>query len=100
MGSNYSTNFNMPSVDTKINNNVLQQTNAADNYDRYQYQDNTIRQAAGDVVTDVIGNSRSKVRKKMPREFSGVIDELLYVDNTDDNKTEYYSELINSNLAA
>lgn len=24
MGSNYSTNFNMPSVDTKINNNVLQ----------------------------------------------------------------------------
>ena len=25
MGSNYSTNFNMPSVDTKINNNVLQQ---------------------------------------------------------------------------
>ena len=36
---------------------VLQQTNAADNYDRYQYQDNTIRQAAGDVVTDVINNS-------------------------------------------
>lgn len=57
MGSNYSTNFNMPSVDTKINNNVLQQTSAADNYDRYQYQDNTIRQAAGDVVTDVINNS-------------------------------------------
>lgn len=57
MDSNYSTNFNMPSVDTKINNNVLQQTNAADNYDRYQYQDNTIRQAAGDVVTDVINNS-------------------------------------------
>ena len=57
MGSNYSTNFNMTSVDTKINNNVLQQTNAADNYDRYQYQDNTIRQAAGDVVTDVINNS-------------------------------------------
>ena len=47
----------MPSVNTKINNNVLQQTNAADNYDRYQYQDNTIRQVAGDVVTDVIGNS-------------------------------------------
>lgn len=57
MGSNYSTNFNMPSVNTKINNNVLQQTSAADNYDRYQYQDNTIRQAAGDVVTDVINNS-------------------------------------------
>ena len=32
----------------------------------------------------------------MPKEFSGVIDELLYVDNTDDNKTEYYSELINT----
>lgn len=44
-------------MNTKINNNVLQQTNAADNYDRYQYQDNTIRQVAGDVVTDVIGNS-------------------------------------------
>lgn len=57
MGSNYSTNFNMPSVNTKINNNVLQQTSAADNYDRYQYQDNTVRQAAGDVVTDVINNS-------------------------------------------
>lgn len=40
--------------------------------------------------------TRSKVRKKMPRKFSGVIDELLYVDNTDDNKTEYYSELINT----
>ena len=40
--------------------------------------------------------TRSKVRKNMPREFSGVIDELLYVDNTDDNKTEYYSELINT----
>ena len=40
--------------------------------------------------------TRSKVRKKMPKEFSGVIDELLYVDNTDDNKTEYYSELINT----
>ena len=40
--------------------------------------------------------TRSKGRKKMPKEFSGVIDELLYVDNTDDNKTEYYSELINT----
>ena len=40
--------------------------------------------------------TRSKVRKKMPKEFSGVIDELLYGDNTDDNKTEYYSELINT----
>ena len=40
--------------------------------------------------------TRCKVRKKMPKEFSGVIDELLYVDNTDDNKTEYYSELINT----
>ena len=36
---------------------MVQQTNAADNYDRYQYQDNTIRQAARDVVTDVIDNS-------------------------------------------
>lgn len=40
--------------------------------------------------------TRSKVRKKMPKEFSGVIDELLYVDNTDENKQVYYSELINS----
>ena len=31
--------------------------------------------------------TRSKVRKKMPKEFSGVIDELLYVDNTDDTKS-------------
>ena len=57
MGSKYSTNFNMTSVNTKINNNVLPETNAAVNYARYQYQDNTIRQAAGDVVTDVINNS-------------------------------------------
>ena len=35
----------------------MQMLQKADNYDRYQYQDNTIRQVAGDVVTDVIGNS-------------------------------------------
>ena len=40
--------------------------------------------------------TRSKVRKKMPKEFSGVIDELLYVDNTDENKQVYYSELIST----
>ncbi len=40
--------------------------------------------------------TRSKVRKKMPKEFCGVIDELLYVDNTDENKQVYYSELINT----
>lgn len=57
MGSNYSTNFNLPSVNTKGNSNVIQQTSAADNYDRYQYQNNTIPQATGDAVTDVIQNS-------------------------------------------
>ena len=39
--------------------------------------------------------TRSKVRK-MPREFSGVIDELYMSIIIDDNKTEYYSELINT----
>ena len=40
--------------------------------------------------------TRSKVRKKMPPEFSYVIDELLHVDYTDDNKRIYYSEIIRS----
>lgn len=40
--------------------------------------------------------TRSKVRKKMPAEFSYVIDELLHVDYNDDNKKVYYSEIINA----
>ena len=40
--------------------------------------------------------TRSKVRKKMPREFAYVIDELLHVDYNDDNKRIYYSEIIHS----
>lgn len=40
--------------------------------------------------------TRSKVRKKMPREFAYVIDELLHVDYNDDNKRVYYSEIIHS----
>lgn len=40
--------------------------------------------------------TRSKVRKKMPKEFAYVIDELLHVDYSDANKEVYYSEIIHS----
>jgi len=40
--------------------------------------------------------TRSKVRKKMPREFAYIIDELLHVDYADENKNIYYSEIIHS----
>lgn len=40
--------------------------------------------------------TRSKVRKKMPPEFSYIIDELLHVDYNDDNKRIYYNEIIRS----
>lgn len=40
--------------------------------------------------------TRSKVRKKMPVEFSYIIDELLHVDYNDENKRVYYEEIINT----
>ena len=40
--------------------------------------------------------TRSKVRKKMPKEFAYIIDELLHVDYNDDNKKVYYEEIIHS----
>lgn len=40
--------------------------------------------------------TRSKVRKKMPKDFSYVIDELLHVDHNDENKRVYYGEIINT----
>ena len=40
--------------------------------------------------------TRSKVRKKMPKEFAYVIDELLHVDYNDENKRVYYGEIIHS----
>ena len=40
--------------------------------------------------------TRSKVRKKMPKEFAYIIDELLHVDYNDDNKKLYYNEIIHS----
>ncbi|WP_367569385.1 fructose-1,6-bisphosphatase [Lacrimispora sp.] len=40
--------------------------------------------------------TRSKVRKKMPKEFAYIIDELIHVDYNDDNKRIYYSEIIRS----
>jgi len=39
--------------------------------------------------------TRSKVRKKIPRDFADVIDELLHADE-EENKEQYYSEIINS----
>ncbi len=38
--------------------------------------------------------TRSKVRKKMPKEFAYIIDELLHVDYSDENKRVYYEEII------
>ncbi|MDO4267597.1 MAG: fructose-1,6-bisphosphatase [Eubacteriales bacterium] len=40
--------------------------------------------------------TRSKVRKKMPKEFAYIIDELLHVDYNDENKRGYYVEIIHS----
>ncbi len=40
--------------------------------------------------------TRSKVRKKMPKEFAYAIDELLHVDYNDENKKLYYDEIIHS----
>lgn len=40
--------------------------------------------------------TRSKVRKKMPKEFAYIIDELLHVDYNDENKRVYYQEIIHS----
>lgn len=40
--------------------------------------------------------TRSKVRKKMPEEFSYIMDELLHVDHNDENKKIYYEEIIRS----
>ena len=39
--------------------------------------------------------TRSKVRKKIPKDFSYVIDELLHAD-TEENKEAYYEEIIRS----
>ncbi|MGL5434634.1 MAG: fructose-1,6-bisphosphatase [Lachnospiraceae bacterium] len=40
--------------------------------------------------------TRSKVRKKMPKQFAYIIDELLHVDYNDENKRVYYGEIIHS----
>ena len=40
--------------------------------------------------------TRSKVRKKMPKEFAYIIDELLHVDYSDENKRVYYEEIIHT----
>ena len=40
--------------------------------------------------------TRSKVRKKMPPAFAYIIDELIHVDYSDENKKVYYDEIIRS----
>lgn len=76
MGSNYSTNFNLSSVNAKTGGNGIPPTSAADSYDRYQYQDNTIRQAAGDVVTEVIQNSADTLEQFQSDVVQTVADQL------------------------
>lgn len=39
--------------------------------------------------------TRSKVRKKMPQQFAYILDELLHAD-TEENKEEYYTAIINA----
>jgi len=40
--------------------------------------------------------TRSKVRKKMPREYAYAIDELLHYDRNDVNKRVYHNEILNA----
>lgn len=40
--------------------------------------------------------TRSKVRKKMPKDYAYIIDELLHADYDDYDKKKYYNEFINS----
>ncbi len=40
--------------------------------------------------------TRSKVRKKLPADYSYAIDELLNVDTTDRDKKRYFDEIVNS----
>ncbi len=40
--------------------------------------------------------TRSKVRKKLPKEFSYIIDELIHVDYNDENKKVYYGEIVHT----
>lgn len=40
--------------------------------------------------------TRSKVRKAMPRDFSYILDELLHTSDSEINKHEYYSQIIQS----
>ncbi|MCD8084109.1 MAG: fructose-1,6-bisphosphatase [Clostridiales bacterium] len=49
-------------------------------------------------IGKVVGSkyTRSKVRKKMPKDFAYVMDELLHVDYNDENKRVYFEEIIRS----
>ncbi len=40
--------------------------------------------------------SRSKVRKALPKEFSYIIEELMYTDNFEINKHEYFDKILDS----
>ena len=40
--------------------------------------------------------TRSKVRKKMPRDYAYAIDELLHYDRNDENKRVYHNEILNA----
>ncbi|MBE7051497.1 MAG: fructose-1,6-bisphosphatase [Ruminococcaceae bacterium] len=40
--------------------------------------------------------TRSKVRKAMPKDFSYILDELLHTAENEENKHEYYSQIIKS----
>lgn len=40
--------------------------------------------------------TRSKVRKKIPADFAYAIDELLHLDNNDEDKRIYHSEILNA----
>ncbi|MCR5747593.1 MAG: fructose-1,6-bisphosphatase [Lachnospiraceae bacterium] len=49
------------------------------------------------IAREVSGKyTRSKVRKKLPKEYAYALDELLHSDEHDDNKTLYFKEFMNS----
>ena len=74
MNGNYST-INTPSVN-KADNTLVTGSSAADNFDKYQYRDNTIQQAPDNVIADKIQNSSDALDQFQKDVVSAVSEEL------------------------
>jgi len=64
--------------------------------DKYEWQKITIYRLVKIVRCVAHKYTRSKVRKKMPKDFAYAIDELLYADNNDIDKKTYNKEIVNA----